>query len=96
MWTSTHTISLELNTRLMEHRSTIKTKSPGIENLSVIHVAEVPKKDLDEFMGQYSIKDILRLHIREQHRIAKLKTLMLHGLNIRRVLPLRLLWRFLN
>ena len=54
----------DLNTRLTEHRSTIKIQKkslpvalhfndtcPGIENLSVIPVEEVPEKDLDEFMS---------------------------------------------
>ena len=73
---------LDLNARLTEQRSVIKAgKSltvavhlnetcPGIENLSVILVEEVLKKDLDEFMGLYSIKDILRLHIHEQYWMA--------------------------
>ena len=90
---------LHLNTRLTEHRSTIKTgKSkpvavhfnetcPGVENLSVIPVEQVPREDLDELMGLYSIKDILQLYIREQHWMAKLKTLMPQGLNKRRDLP---------
>ena len=60
---------------------------PGVETLSVIPVEEVPRKEIDELMGMYSIKDILRLHIREPHSMAKLKTLMRQGLNIRRDLP---------
>ena len=90
---------LELNTRLTEHRSTIKTgKSkpvavhfnetcPGVENLSVIPVEQVPREDFDELMGLYSIKDILQLYIREQHWMAKPKTLTPQGLNKRRDLP---------
>ena len=54
-----------------------------LTSVSVIPIEEVPRKDLDELMGLYSIKDILLLHIHEQHRMAKLKTLMPRGLNIR-------------
>ena len=89
----------ELHARITEHRSTINTgKSlpvavhfnnvcPGINNFSVIPLEQVEREDLDEFMGLYSIKDLLRLSIREQHWMAKLKTLMPKGLNIRKDYP---------
>ena len=89
----------ELHKRLIEHRSSINTGKPkpvakhfneacpGIENLSIIPVEEVPKLDLDEFMGLTSGKDLMRLDICEQKWMAKLKTLFPHGLNLRRDLP---------
>jgi len=89
----------ELHKRLMAHRSTINTckpkpvakhfneTCPGIENLSIVPVEEVPRLDLNEFMGLDSGRDILRLDICERSWMDRLKTLMPHGLNLRQDLP---------
>jgi hypothetical protein len=89
----------ELHKRLIEHRSSINTGKPkpvakhfneacpGISNLSIIPVEEVPRRDLNEFMGLTSGRDIMRLDICEQKWMAKLKTLWPHGLNLRQELP---------
>lgn len=89
----------ELHDRFTEHRSTIKTgKSlpvsvhfneacPGIHNLSVMPVEQVERHDFDEYLGLYSVKDLVQLSIREQHWMAKLKTLTPAGLNLRKDMP---------
>ena len=56
-------------------------------NFSVIPVEQVKLEDFDEFMGLYSVKDLLHLSIHEQHWMAKLKTLMPQGLNSRKDFP---------
>ena len=89
----------ELHERFTEHRSTINTGKakpvakhftqtcPGIENLSIMPVEQVPIRDHNEFMGLTSGRDILSLNICEQKWMAKLKTLVPNGLNLRQELP---------
>ena len=95
----------QLHKRLIEHRSSINTgKSkpvakhfnetcPGIENLSIIPVEEVPLLDPERFLGLSSglglesDSDIMRLDICEQKWMSKLKTLMPSGINLRQELP---------